>query len=460
VKVGHSWAALYQVALRDYLSGAGESGLHRAYELGRQAIEEHLSLLDVAQVQHELLADLLGDAAEAKWQLDRTTEFFVESLSPFEMTQRGFQEANEKLLRWKHVFEHAGWGIVISSRDGHRLEAMNPAFAAMHGYPLEELAGRSLEDILVPELRPGLSEELRRVQESGHRSFESSHVRKDGTTFQASVDATAVRNERGETLYLAINVQDITDRKRYEEALKRAKAATEEANRELEAFSYSVAHDLRAPLRSIDGFSRMLLEDNAEQLNAEGKRKLDLISAGARNMGRLIDDLLSFSRLGRAALRPAAFDMTALARDVLGEILPMAPGRKIEANVGLLGDAWGDRSLFRQVWVNLIGNAIKYTGKKDVARIDIGASFGERENTYWIKDNGAGFKMEYAKKLFGVFQRLHSTQEFEGTGVGLALVQRLVHRHGGRVWAEGRVDEGATFSFTLPRKGDSNGATG
>src|ERR1041384_2426111 len=157
-RVGHSWAAEYQAALREYLSRAGESGLHRAYELGRKAIEENLSILDVAAIQHELLTELAGSEAGARWQLDRASEFFIESLSPFEMTRRGFEEANAKLLRWKNVFEHAGWGIVISGKDGLRLEAMNPAFAGMHGYAIEELSGPRLTQVFTLEARAEVAE--------------------------------------------------------------------------------------------------------------------------------------------------------------------------------------------------------------------------------------------------------------------------------------------------------------
>ncbi len=224
----------------------------------------------------------------------------------------------------------------------------------------------------------------------------------------------------------------------------------ERSNRELEAFSYSVAHDLRAPLRAIDGYSHMLLTDHASSLDAEGHRKLRAVSEGAKKMGRLIEDLLSLSRLGRAALDPIRFDMTELAREVMSELVARSPGRKIQIALEPLGEARGDRNLLRQVWVNLIGNAIKYTGRKEEALIQIGASPSAKEATYWIKDNGAGFDMEHAQKLFGVFQRLHSERDFEGTGIGLTLVKRIVTRHGGRVWAEGAPEAGATFSFALP----------
>jgi two-component system sensor kinase len=241
----------------------------------------------------------------------------------------------------------------------------------------------------------------------------------------------------------------------YQEAnarLLQAKNATESANRDLEAFSYSVAHDLRAPLRAIDGFSRILMEDHAGRLDEDGIHLLKQVVEGASNMGHLIDDLLEFSRSGRAAMHPTLLEMTALVREVMLELITASPERKIDFLMAPLIPAWGDRTLLRQVLVNLIGNAIKYTGRRDAATIEAGSTAGAETNTYWIKDNGAGFDMAHAQKLFGVFQRLHNRSEFEGTGVGLALVKRIIERHGGRVWATAKVDEGATFFFTLPRK--------
>lgn len=225
------------------------------------------------------------------------------------------------------------------------------------------------------------------------------------------------------------------------------------ANQELEAFSSSVAHDLRAPLRAINGYAQVVLNDHAQALDDAGRRKLDSIIDRARKMGDLIDDLLEFSRVGRAAVQQSALDMNLLVQETAAEALAHCPERKIELSVGKLPAASGDRAMLRQLWVNLICNAIKYTRPRAQAKIEVGGSFHAGEDVYWIKDNGVGFQMEYAHKLFGVFQRLHSAKEFEGTGVGLALVKRIVSRHGGRVWAQGEPGKGATFSFTLPRKG-------
>ncbi len=228
-----------------------------------------------------------------------------------------------------------------------------------------------------------------------------------------------------------------------------------ERTAELEAFSYSVSHDLRTPLLTIDGFSRMLVDDYADQLDAEGQRLLKTICGNSQNMGRLIDDLLAFSRLGRQEMRPAEIKMSELAAAVCAELTATAPERKLHFNLQPLPPARGDQSMIRQVFVNLLSNAIKFTGPKEVAVIEVGAEEEEEEDqyVYYVKDNGVGFEMKYADKLFGVFERLHSDDEFAGTGVGLAFVQRILHRHGGRVWAEGKVGEGATVYFTLPHKG-------
>lgn len=224
------------------------------------------------------------------------------------------------------------------------------------------------------------------------------------------------------------------------------------ANKELEAFSYSVSHDLRAPLRAIHGFTNILVEDYASQLDEEGKRVCSVIQENTSRMSQLIDDLLSFSRLSRAEINASPIDMAAMVDSVYQELASPADQQRIHLETNSLPQAYGDPTLIRQVWMNLISNAIKFSAKRQQAHIQIGSQTKESEFVYYIKDNGAGFDMRYAEKLFGVFQRLHSEQEFEGTGVGLAIIQRILHRHGGRIWGEGEVDKGATFYFSLPRK--------
>ncbi|MBI5211110.1 MAG: hypothetical protein HY927_14155 [Elusimicrobia bacterium] len=230
-------------------------------------------------------------------------------------------------------------------------------------------------------------------------------------------------------------------------------AMTEElqaANKELETFSYSVSHDLRAPLRAIEGFSKILLEDHSERLDGEGKRALAVVRAGVLKMARLIDDLLAFSRLGRQAMSEASVDMTGLAGSVLADLMDGGSGPAVSVEVGPMPRAWGDAALLRQVYANLISNALKFSRKAQAPRVEVGSRQEGGETLYFVRDNGAGFDMRYADKLFGVFQRLHGQDEFEGTGVGLAVAHRIVTRHGGRVRAQGRVGEGAEFGFTLP----------
>lgn len=223
------------------------------------------------------------------------------------------------------------------------------------------------------------------------------------------------------------------------------------ANNELRAFSYSVAHDLRAPLRAISGFAQVLVEDCAPHLDAESRQHLDRITHNAKMMAQLIDDLLALSKIGFQPLRSSKIEMTALAREVFEELRDTQSGRDIEFQLAELPPAVGDPSLMRQVWVNLIGNALKFTRRREKAKIEIGGTgAGPEFVTYFVRDNGAGFDMQYAGKLFGAFQRLHRSADFEGTGIGLALVQRIVQRHGGTIWAEGEENVGARFAFTMP----------
>jgi len=249
-----------------------------------------------------------------------------------------------------------------------------------------------------------------------------------------------------------IEAQDMAIKKLNTELEQRVVQRTgelEAANRELEAFSYSISHDLRAPLRTVNGFAGIVLEDFGSQIPEEGKRYLERIRDGGARMGVLIDDLLAFARLSRQPVNRQNVDTARLVQNAIDELKPQRDGRQIEIRIGNLPPCQGDAALLKQIWVNLISNAIKYTRGRVPAIIEIGCKLDDGGTTYLVRDNGAGFDMKYVNKLFGVFQRLHRTDEFEGTGVGLAIVQRIVHRHGGRVWAEAEVNHGATFCFTL-----------
>jgi light-regulated signal transduction histidine kinase (bacteriophytochrome) len=336
----------YAQALGSYLCGGGEAALSRAYELGRIAVARGVGVVEVVLLHHAALrhvAPVAANDAEG-----RAATFLAESLSPFEMTHRGFQESATKLEQLNHT-----------------LQTKNEE--------LEETA----------------------------------------------------------------------------RSLREAKVAAEEANRELEAFSYSVSHDLRAPLRSIDGFSQLLLEDCAESLNDNGRNYLSRVRAAAQRMGQLIDDLLLLARVGRTELSRRRIDLSEIVRQVVEDLQNSdeRPNAVVELEAGVIAQA--DSRLMRIVFENLLGNAWKFTAKTAEPRIAFGATHHEEGTVYFVRDNGAGFDMAYAHKLFAPFQRLHREAEFPGTGIGLATVRRIINRHGGRVWVESAVGQGAAFYFTL-----------
>jgi len=274
-------------------------------------------------------------------------------------------------------------------------------------------------------------------------------------------EQVAIAREVAAQIAIAITHARLLERvKRHAEELElRVRERTSElqaANRELESFSYSVSHDLRVPLRAIDGYSQMLEEDYARALDDEGRRLLGVIRENSQRMGALIDDLLAFSRLGRKPITASGIDMNSLVAEVLRELRPAAATNGLKTTIADLPPASGDRTLLKQVWVNLLSNAIKFSGRNAQPVIEVDGNSNGTENVYRVRDNGAGFDMQYYGKLFGVFQRLHGQDEYPGTGVGLAIVQRVVARHGGRVWAEGKINAGATFYFALP-KGNGDG---
>jgi len=268
-------------------------------------------------------------------------------------------------------------------------------------------------------------------------------------------DFEGERRNLGDTQRALMNM--LEDIEEVRARLEQSRAMLESLNKELESFTYSVSHDLRAPLRAISGFAGAVVEDYGPQLDEEGREFLALIQENAHRMAQLIDDLLAFSRLGRQQVTESHVDMAALAREVFEELTAERAGRSITFTVGPVPPAQGDRALLRQVLLNLLSNAIKFTRTRPRAQIEFDYSSGPDDHAYCVKDNGVGFDMQYADKLFGVFQRLHATEAFEGTGVGLALVSRIITRHGGRVWAHGELDRGATFYFTLPGRRERRG---
>ena len=307
-----------------------------------------------------------------------------------------------------------------------------------------------------PEWRPADEAALVELAKSGAaRPWEKEYLRKDGSRVPVLIGVAMVDATR-----CICFVLDISDRKRAEDDVRRLNldlearvaARTAElaaANQELEAFSYSVSHDLRAPLRSIDGFGQALIEDCGDRLDATGKGHIARMRAATQRMAQLIDDLLGLSRTARAAMRREAVDLSAIARSVLAELERQEPERVVTTRIAEGVVAFGDPPLLRVALENLLRNAWKFTSKRPAATIEFGRAEREGEPAYFVRDDGAGFDMTYAPKLFGAFQRLHSSSEFQGTGIGLATVQRIVHRHGGRISAEGAVEKGARFTFTL-----------
>jgi PAS domain S-box-containing protein len=337
----------------------------------------------------------------------------------------------------------------------------NAGAEKVFGYSAGEMIGQPIMRLIAQDRHAEEERILSQIARGENvRHFETERIRKDGSPVDVSVTVSAIRNSAGRIVGASKVARDITERKLAEEEIHRLNtelelrviertAQLEAANKELEAFSYSVSHDLRAPLRAVDGFSQAVLEDYGPHLPEEGRRYLKTIREGAQKMGMLIDDLLTFSRLSRGPLRKQEVDVGALVGSVLEDLSSQREERRIDLRITEMPACAGDPALLRQVWFNLLSNALKYTRKRDVAVVEIGCERKPEGDVYFVRDNGTGFDMRYAGKLFGVFQRLHRAEEYEGTGVGLAIVQRVIHRHGGRVWADAAVDRGATFYFTL-----------
>ena len=387
-----------------------------------------------------------------------------------DITERRRTESELRLseARFRAIIEQSPLSIQVLSPDGQTLQ-VNRAWEELWGVTLQDIPGYNLlEDQqlvakgLMPYIRRGFAGEPTLIPAAAYDPDETIPGLTSHEEPKRWVGAFIypIKDEGGNVREVILMHEDITERKQAEEEIRKLNEQLEQRvqrrtaqlnafNRELEAFSYSVSHDLRAPLRSIDGFSKILLEDYADKLDEEGNDYLKRVRAASQRMGQLIDDLLDLSRMTRSEMRRESVDLSDLAKSFAEELKRSQPERRVEFLIegGLLVE--GDKSLLRVVLENLLRNAWKFTGKQTHARVEFGASEQEDKRAYFVRDNGAGFDMAYADKLFGAFQRLHGGSEFEGTGIGLATVQRIIHRHGGRVWAEGRVGYGATFYFTL-----------
>lgn len=346
--------------------------------------------------------------------------------------------------RIRDLYDNSPCGYHSVDQNGVFIE-MNQTWLNWLNYNREEVIGKlRFENVLTDDSRDKYRSCFEKFKLEGvikDQDFEA--VRKDGSTFQILLNSSAVFGPDNTFLKSRSTILDFTEQKKAHDRI-------EQLNQELESFSYSVSHDLRAPLRSIDGYTQILIEDYSSNFDEEGRRVLSVIVSNARRMGQLIDDLLNFSRVGRKEVVKSMVNTDQLVRSVWGELSLMEIGRKIDVQISALHPCQADPNLLRQVWVNLISNALKYTRKKEEAVIRISSRLEDGNILYTVSDNGTGFDMLYAHKLFGVFQRLHRHKDFEGTGVGLAIVQRIINRHGGRIWAFAEVDKGATFYLSLP----------
>jgi PAS domain S-box-containing protein len=329
----------------------------------------------------------------------------------------------------------------------------------LYGWTPEQAIGKSSHELLRTVFPSPLDDIRAELVRTGRWEGELKHTKADGTGVVVSSRWSLRRDEREQPLEVLETNNDITVRKRREEEIEslnqeltKRSTELEAINKELEAFAYSVSHDLRAPLRHIAGFTELLQKKASTLVDEKSNYYIETILESAKRMGNLIDDLLAFSRIGRAETQKTRVSLAQLVKEVLSEVRQDTEGRNIAWKIGALPDFYGDRSMLRLVLVNLISNAIKFTRTRAQAEIEIGCADGDKDSLIvFVRDNGVGFDMKYVPKLFGVFQRLHEPAAFEGTGIGLATVQRIIHRHGGKVWAEGAVDSGATFYFSAPK---------
>jgi PAS domain S-box-containing protein len=377
------------------------------------------------------------------------------SLASLEQVNVTLQASEQK---FKGLLESAPDAMIIVNREG-RIEVINAQTERLFGYSRTELLGKSV-DILVPERFRAKHDAHRqgffrapKTREMG-AGLELYGLRKDGTEFPVEISLSPLQTKDG--ILVSSAIRDVTERKKIEEALgkqrnelARSNIQLVAANKELEAFSYSVSHDLRAPLRGIDGFSQALLEDYSNRLDDQGKQYLERVRFGAQRMAALIDDLLALSRLTRAELERQPLNLSEMARAVAQELCRQDATRQVDFVIAPGIQAHGDPRLMRTVLENLLGNAWKFSSRRSHARIEFGRTHVNGVGAFFVRDNGAGFDPSYAARLFGAFQRLHAAAEFPGTGIGLASAQRVIYRHGGRIWAHSEVNQGATFFFTL-----------
>ena len=363
------------------------------------------------------------------------------------------------------IVESSEDAIVGKDLDG-KILSWNRGAEQMFGYTAAEMLGQPITRVLSPDRPEEEAQILDEAKRGRTRHYETVRLCKDSQPLEVSLTVSPIRNARGDIIGVSSIVRDITERKRAEDQIRRLNAELEQrvadrtaeltaANKELESFTYSVAHDLRAPLRHVDAFSKLLHEDFEAELPQEAQHYLRNIRASAGKMSLLVDDLLNLARVGRQELRRQPTPLSGLVNEVLADLKQETAGRKLEWHIEPLPAVECDPGLMKQVFANLLSNAVKYTRPRPVAVIEVGCRKTNGDTAVFVRDNGVGFNMKYADKLFGVFQRFHRAEEFEGTGVGLATVDRIVRKHGGHIWAEAAEDKGATFYFTVAGLGQA-----
>lgn len=400
-------------------------------------------------------------SGQAEWDGRGTPSRMVGSIIDINLSKEAEQLIMESEKKFRGIFENSAVGIALTNNDG-KIEKANDAFSKMLGYTSENLSSMTFPQFTFPDDAAKDNELYQKLVDNTIDTYrlEKRYIAESGAIIWGDRSVSAIRDKNGKMLYSLSIIKDISKRKEIEEKLQKlntelekrvAERTTqlEEANKELESFSYSVSHDLRAPLRAISSFAEFLEEDYHELFDEEGKDMLEVIKANTSQMNRLIDNLLEFSRLGRRKLKYKEFNMKELFSEVMEELQQAYDLEKYSFKMDELSVVSGDRNLLKMVVTNVLSNAIKYSGKREKPLIEIGSFIENESRIYFVRDNGAGFDMKYIDKLFGVFTRLHDEDEFEGTGVGMAHSYRIIQKHGGRLWAEGKVNKGACFYFTL-----------